>query len=82
MLREGRIAVRTDRLGPLPIVNHVLARLGLPALLDQYIPTPPTRCALPFATGLGVLLRSIIVEREPIYRQQELTRSLRPPGSG
>lgn len=82
MLGAGRITVRIDRLGPLPLVNHVLDRLGLPALFAQHVPTPPARCALPFATGLGVLLRSIIVEREPIYRQQELIRAFTPEGFG
>lgn len=28
-------------------------------------------CAIPHAQVLGVLLRSLIVQREPIYRQQE-----------
>ncbi len=69
------VTVQVDRPGPLPLVNHVLDRLGLPALLDQHIPTPPARCALAYARGLGVLLRSTIVERAPIYRQQELTRA-------
>ena len=82
MLGEGRITVRIDRLGPLPLVNHILNRLGLPALLAHHVPTPPARCALPYATGLGVLLRSVIVEREPIYRQQELTRTFTPEGFG
>ncbi len=74
--------VQVDRLGPLPLVNHVLGRLGLPALLEQHIPTPAARCALSYARGLGVVLRSIIVEREPIYRQQELTRAFTPEGFG
>jgi transposase len=33
---------------------------------------------VPYAKGLGVLLRSIIVEREPIYRQQETVRTFAP----
>ena len=40
------------------------------ALLDRYVPSD-ARCAVPHARALGVLLRSIIVEREPIYRQHE-----------
>ena len=40
-------------------------------LLDQYVPTTDRRCALPQALALGVLLRSIVVEREPIYREAE-----------
>ena len=64
-------ALSTERLGPLPLVNHFIERLGLTELLDQYVPTTDRRCALPHALALGVLLRSIVVEREPIYREAE-----------
>jgi hypothetical protein len=30
---------------------------------------------MPYADGLGILLRSIVVEREPIYRQGETVRT-------
>jgi len=80
--QSSAVTVQVDRLGPLPLVNHVLDRLGLPALLEQHVPTSSARCALSYARGLGVLLRSIIVEREPIYRQPELTRAFTPAGFG
>jgi len=67
----GPFDFHAQRLGPLPIVNHFLERLGLDAILERAVPTDDSRCELPYAKGLGVLLRSIIVEREPIYRQQE-----------
>jgi len=35
------------------------------------VPTTDRRCRVAYAQSLGVLLRSILVEREPIYRQQE-----------
>jgi transposase len=73
--------VRVDRLGPLPLLNHVLTLLGLPALFARHVPPPP-RCALPPEQALGVLLRSILVEREPIYRQQEVVRRFAPEGFG
>jgi transposase len=66
-----RFVLHSERLGPLPLVNHFLQRLGLPALLEKHIPTTDRRAALSQATALGVLLRSLIVEREPIYRQGE-----------
>lgn len=78
----GAVTVQVDRLGPLPLLTHILDRLGVPALLAQYVPTPSARCALPYATGLGVLLRSIIVGRAPIYRQQELVRPFAAEGFG
>ena len=45
--------------------------MGLEALLDRHVATPDRRSAVTHARALGVLLRSIIVEREPLYRQQE-----------
>jgi hypothetical protein len=36
------------------------------------------RCAISHAQALGVLLRSIVVEREPLYRQQETVHEFAP----
>jgi len=56
--------------------------MGLEALLDQYVPTTDRRNALSHAhvhaQALGVLLRSLIVEREPVYRQQETVGGFAP----
>ena len=65
-----RFVLQSERLGPLPLVNHFIHRMGLEDTLDRYVPSDQ-RCAVSHARALGVLLRSIIVEREPIYRQQE-----------
>src|SRR5215471_8829530 len=65
-----RFTLRTERLGPLPLINHFIQRTGLEDVLDRYVPSD-ARCVVPYSRALGVLLRSIIVEREPIYRQQE-----------
>ncbi len=68
----------SQRLGPLPIVNHFMERLGIDALLEEFVPTEDARVQLPYAKCLGVLLRSIIVERDPIYRQQETVETFAP----
>ena len=67
-----------ERLGPLPMVNHFIEELDLEALLDLFVPTRDGRCRLPYAKGLGVLIRSIIVEREPIYRHQDVIHGFAP----
>ena len=61
----------SERMGPLPLVNSFIERMDLAALMEKFVPTTDRRSALTHAQALGVLLRSIIVEREPIYRQQE-----------
>ena len=68
---DATLGLRTERLGPLPLVNHFLDRLQLEARVARFVPTLDRRVRLPYAKGLGVLLRSVLVEREPIYRQQE-----------
>ena len=72
----------SERLGPLPIVNHFLRRLGLDKLLDQFVPTQDRRRRLAYSKALGVLLRSVVVEREPIYRQQETVGTFSPEAFG
>src|SRR5262244_2819327 len=65
-----RNSLHIERLGPLPLINHFIARMGLDGALARHVPSDQ-RCVVPHARALGVLLRSIILEREPIYRQQE-----------
>src|SRR5450755_2934111 len=69
--RSADFSLKTERLGPLPLVNHFIDRIGLVGLLEKYVPTTDPRCRVSNAKALGVLLRSIVVEREPIYRAQE-----------
>ena len=74
--------LESRRLGPLPLVNHFLERLGLEALLDRFVPTPDPRTHMPHARGLGVLLRSFLIERQPLYRQQEIALTYRAQDLG
>ena len=74
--------LRTQRLGPLPLLNHYLDRLGLAELLERFVPTPDRRTRLPYHVDLGIALRSIITEREPLYRLGELVDTFAPEGDG
>ncbi len=76
--QHQRFALLSERLGPLPLINHFLERIGLSEFLDRYVPTTDRRCAVPHARALGVLLRSIVVEREPIYRAPESVHGFAP----
>jgi transposase len=75
---DKQLVLRTQRLGPLPLINEFLARLGLEEILERFVPTRDRRVRLPYARGLGILLRSILVERDPIYRQQETVSTYAP----
>jgi transposase len=74
----NRFGLLTERLGPLPLINHFLARLGLDELLEQFVPTADARVAVSYGRALGVLLRSLLVEREPMYRQHETVYGFAP----
>jgi len=62
----------------MPVVNHWLRRLDIDALLERFVPTEDRRIRVPHARCLGVLLRSIAVEREPIYREAERVAAFVP----
>jgi transposase len=78
----SELSARTERLGPLPLINHVLRRLGLEELLAEAVPTTDKRQRVTHVKALGVLLRSILVERDPIYRQQETLATFAPEAFG
>jgi len=79
---RGTFNLRVQRLGPLPIINRFIEKLGLEDILDRFVPARDPRCKVPYAKSLGVLLRSILVEREPIYRQQETVEAFAPEAFG
>jgi transposase len=64
------------------VINHFLRRLRLDEHVDRFVPTPDRRTKVPYAQGLGVLLRSILVEREAIYRQHETVATYAPEAFG
>jgi transposase len=79
---RSALALQTERLGALPLINHFLERLDLEARLERFVPTKDRRIRLPYAKALGVVLRSVLVEREPLYRQQETVSTFAPQAFG
>lgn len=75
------LTLRSRSLGALPVVQHVLDRLGLDKLLEQYVPQNDRRFRIQPATALGILLRNIILGRRPIYGLQEWAQPLYQPCS-
>jgi len=72
------LTLTTERLGPLPLISHFLRRLDLDRRLDRFVPTADRRVRVRYGKALGVLLRSVLVEREPIYRQYETVSGFAP----
>jgi hypothetical protein len=57
----------TQALGPLPVVNQFLDRLGLARLLAEYLPAEDRRLKLAPAAAIGVVVRNLVLAREPVY---------------
>ena len=61
----------SEMLGPLPVINHFLSRMGLSASLDRFVPHDDARLRLAPAAVLGVLVRNLVTHREPVYAISE-----------
>lgn len=55
------------QLGLLPVVNRLLARLRLESILRDYLPPEDPRTRLAPAQTLSVLLKNLLLSREPLY---------------
>ncbi len=72
-LRPGRIAraarrtLRSYTIGALPILDRLFDRLRLEPILRDHLPREDRRSRIPTATGLLLLLKNLLVSREPLY---------------
>jgi transposase len=55
------------RVGLLPILNRILQRLRIEPSFHAYLPPQDGRCRIDPATGLMVLLKNLLMSREPLY---------------
>ncbi len=60
-------ALRSQRLGCLPIVNFFLARMGLAQHPRTYLPADDARLRLAPAAVIAVLVRNIAAGHRPVY---------------
>lgn len=60
-------ALVSRTLGGLPIVNQVLDRLGLPALLADVLPDDDPRLKLAPAIAIRLVITNLVLGREPLY---------------
>ena len=65
--RSDGQTIKSQVVGALPIIDYVLERMQLPAFVDSYLPAPDPRAKVSVAQGLLVLLKNILLSREPIY---------------
>ncbi len=59
--------LNTRRIAAVPILQHFLSRLRLREFLCDHLPHEDGRTRVPTATALLVLLRNLLISREPLY---------------
>src|SRR5437867_12909858 len=63
---RGQI-LRSWTVGGLPIIDHLLKRMRLESILQEHLPQDDRRVEIPTTTGLLLMLRNLLLSREPIY---------------
>ncbi len=61
------IEVEHAHIGGLPVVNSMLARLGIDELVASFLPEPDPRCSVEPVRAIGVLVRNLCLGRQPLY---------------
>lgn len=67
LAQAGHQTLRTWTMGSLPLLNRILARMDLHRFLESHLRPDGARTRLPTASALLVLVRNLLVSREPIY---------------
>ena len=67
MSGPGEFGLASMTLGGLPVVNHVLDRLGLPELLESYLSDDDPRRKLAPAAAVRLVVVNLVLGREPLY---------------
>ena len=68
----------TQRLGALPLIGCFAARMGLPRLLDTWVPADDARLALDPAVVIAVMIANLAVEHRPLYALGEWAAAYEP----
>ena len=63
---KGR-ALSSYRVGALPIINRLLERMRLEEFLRLYLPRADRRCRIAPTIGVLLLLKNVLLCREPLY---------------
>jgi transposase len=63
----GRFELHSERVAALPIVNYFCRRAGLDEALAAHVPADDRRLRLAPSAVLGVVVRNLIMDHEPVY---------------
>jgi transposase len=63
---QGR-TLESRRVGALPVLGHFIKRLRIEEFLRKHLPRDDRRSRVPTATALLLLVRNLLISREPLY---------------
>jgi transposase len=78
---KGRI-LNSCRIGALPIIDRLLDRMRLEEFLHAYLPRADRRCRIAPARGVTLLLKNVLLCREPLYGVGEWAARYAPEALG
>ncbi len=74
----ANLELRSYQLSALPLINRILQRMNLEAILLEYLPEDDPRTELSTVRTLLVLILNLLLSREPIYGVGEWAASFPP----
>jgi hypothetical protein len=78
MTAPGEFELASEILGPLPVVNHFLDRIGLAGRLERHLPNDDRRLRLAPATVIGLVVRNLVLGHRPVYALGEWAAAYDP----
>jgi len=67
LARSEELTLRTWTVGALPLINRILDRMRLESFFDEHLPPDGPTMKIPTRSGLLLLVRNILLSREPLY---------------
>jgi transposase len=86
--RPGEIArakgqtLTSYRISALPIIDRLLDRMHLDEFLRSYLPRADRRCRIAPSIGISLLLKNVLLSREPLYGIGEWAARFAPEALG
>lgn len=74
---EG-LELRSYQVGALPLINRLLERMRLREILTEHLPADDSRTELPTVSSLLVLVRNVLLSRQPVYGVAEWAAGFAP----
>ena len=74
--------LRSYTVAALPILNHFLQRLDLEAILQSHVPSEDRRRKVSEPRGLLILVKNLLLAREPLYGLREWAARYDPSALG